>query len=300
MALTDDELTLLEYIYDKAEGDLAKPVDVWSVFDRDTAGSAARKLQDSGLIELASVADDYRITGFGIDQVSNLRALRSNGPARMAALRLRLIHWLYSHYLHGGGPDSTEVFKVSDQAAYIGQPFSDREIVLAVDYLQTAGLIDGMRLDQSEHLIRPVLTPKGVDCAESEKTVSEFLNPPTSNGPTFNVRIDGSQNVVVGTQTDFTQNNTSGIEPAVLAQLVHFATVAREGIPSYGLDEAEQIEVQEAAQELESEAQSDAPERGRLRRLTDRLVAAVTPAAGSALGGIVTALGEQAVSAISG
>ncbi|MZF88945.1 hypothetical protein [Streptomyces sp. SID5643] len=300
MSLANEDLVILEYVHDRADRDLDRAVDVWSDFERSQWGAAARRLQQAGLIELASVADDYKITAHGLSFVSELRAKRSNGPARMASLRLELIRWLYDYYLEDDGPESTEDFASSGRALYMGRSFGGQEILRAVSYLTTAGLIQGGQVDQSDHIFRPSLTPKGVDCAESGKPVSEFLNPAPGGGPTFNVRIDGSQNVVVGTQSDFTQNNTSGIDPEVLARVAHFAAVARQGISSYGLEEDQQIEVEQIAQELEAEAGGEAPDRGRLRRLTDRLMEAIAPAAGSALGGMVLALGEQAASAIGG
>ncbi|MGQ4419721.1 hypothetical protein ACN6LA_007279 [Streptomyces sp. SAS_269] len=300
MSIGADELSILEYIYDQSGGDLDQGVHLWPHFDQRDFGPAARRLQKAGLINLYSIAGDYSISHFGISQVSELRAKRRNGPARTAALRKALVLWLYDSCIGAEAPATTEEFGASDRALFFGQPFSDRETELAVSYLHSVGLIQGLQVDQSNHLLAPSLTVKGVDCAESEKPVSEFLNPPASSGPTFNVRVDGSQNVVVGTQSAFTQNNNSGIDPAVLAQLTHFATVARQGIPSYGLPEEQQVEVERISNELEAEASGDAPERGRLRQLSDRLMAAIAPAAGNALGGMVMALGEQAAHAIAG
>ncbi|WP_148014038.1 hypothetical protein [Streptomyces sp. ME109] len=300
MPLTADELTVLEYIYDQGEGDLDKPVDVWSRFDRHGLMPAVRRLQAAGLIKLYSLADDYTISPFGISQVSEMRIERRNGPARAAALRKSLVLWLYECYVDGETPTSTAEFHQSDRSLFVGQPFKAREIELAVSHLYSVGLLQGLQAGQINHLTNPSLTERGIECAESEKPVSEFLNPPASNGPTFNVRVDGSQNVAIGTQSDFTQNNNSGIDPAVLAQLAHFANVARQGIPSYGLEEEQQVEVARTSAELEAEAGGADPDRSRLRRLTDRLLVAIAPAAGTALGGMVTAIGEQAVQAIAG
>ncbi|MFH9471224.1 hypothetical protein ACH4LT_28750 [Streptomyces clavifer] len=300
MALPKKDLAILEYIYDKSCGDLDQPVDVWVHFDIDEFRPALRRLKAGGLINLHSIADDYTISHFGLGQVSELRAGRLNGPARMAMLRNSVVLWLYDCYIGDLGPVSTEEFSATDKASFLGQPYRGREVELAVEYLRSVGLIRGLQVDQSSHLFSPSLTARGIDCAESEKTVSDFLNPPAAGGATFNVRVDGSQNVVVGTQSDFTQNNTSGIDPAVLAQLTHFASLARQGAPSYGLGEEQQVEVERIAGELEVEAGGEAPDRGRLRGLTDRLVAALAPAAGTALGGMVMSIGEQAAQAIAG
>ncbi|WGD42005.1 hypothetical protein [Streptomyces cathayae] len=300
MYLSTEELSLLEYVYDAVDRDLSKRVDLEGApFNPAAIDAAWRRLQSAGLLELASGMGDFKITHYGLNFVSELRAKRRNGPARTAKLRLALIHWLYERHLDEDQPGSTEQFLSSNRSQFAGQRFSEHETAKAARYLKSAGLIEGTQVDQIDHLIRPSLTPDGVNCAESEKSVSEFLNSSTpEGGTTFNVRIDRSQNVAVGTQSDFTQNNTSGIDPAILAQLMHFATAARQGVPSYGLDEGQQVEVEQLAGELEAEATGDTPDRGRLRRLTDSLIVALAPAAGSALGGIVTSLGEQAAAAI--
>jgi hypothetical protein len=241
------------------------------------------------------------ITQFGVDVVSEVRQRRNDRPARAAASRLALINWLYGHYADGTSPKSTEEFLDSDASYYAGQQVTAAEVGQAVVYLNERGLVEGGGVAETVHLIQPRLTARGVECAESGKPVSEFLSPPqATSGPTFNVQIDGSQNVVVGTQSGFTQNNTSGIDAEVLARLVHFATVARQSLPSSGLDEQQQVTVEQLSQELEAEASGDNPDRGRLRKLADRLVDALAPAAATALGGVVTALGQQTVAAISG
>ncbi|MFI8446314.1 hypothetical protein [Streptomyces erythrochromogenes] len=299
MSLTDEDIALLEHVHDVAGGDPNERVDLQSApLGSRPLQAAKRRLLGAGLIELASISDDVKITQFGLDAVTELRIRRSNGPARTAALRLYLIRWLYDSYLNDGRLTSTSEFLTSDRCRFAGQAFSEREVSRTVGYLDAAGLIDGVRIDQTDHLLRPCLTSKGVDCAESEKSVSEFLNPTPPASTTFNVRINGSQNVAVGTQSNFSQTNGSNIDPAALAQLAHFANVAREGLASYGMDADQQVEVSQIADDLEAEATSDTPDRGRLRRLNDRLVEALSPAAGSALGGIVVALGQQAAVAI--
>lgn len=300
--LTIEEIALLEHVYDEVDRDLRRSIDVppSASGDVDAARALATRLVDSGVLVFASFDDDVSITQFGLDVIENLRSQRKDWPARSAALRLSIVHWLYGHYAEGTTPQITEDFLTSERSYYAGQLFSASEVAQAVIYLRDSGLIEGLGVDQNVHLARPSLTAKGTDCAEGGKSVSEFLNPSQSNGPTFHVKIEGSQNVAVGTQSDFTQNNNSGIDPAVLAQLTHFATVARQGLPSYGLGPQQQDEVEQFARELEAEATGEAPERGRLRRLVSKLVAALAPTATSALGGVVTALGEQAVTAISG
>jgi hypothetical protein len=295
--LTLEELSVLEYVYDQAGRDTRRNVDVRPIGGLPVVKAAVR-LDTAGLLESASWGSDFCITLPGIEAVEEVRRRRSDRPARAAALRLALITWLYGHYVDGTTPKTTEEFLGSDDSCYVGEQFTANEVAQAVVYLSDKGLIKGISVDQTVHLMRPELKDKGVDCAESGKPVSEFLKPQVS-GPTFHVQIDGSQNVVVGTQSDFTLNNTSGVDPAVLAQIMHFATLGWQSLPGCGLDEQQQAVAEQLSEEIEAEASSQAPDRGRLRQLTDRLVEAVAPAAGTALGGMVTALGQQAIAAIS-
>lgn len=301
MNLTLEELTLLEFVYDQVNRDTLQSVFLPSDEEDKRVPDAGRRLVTADLLKFASLGGDVCITQHGIDAVDEIRRRRNDRPARTAALRRALIDWLYEHHADGTNPQSTEEFLDSDHSYYVGQQFTASEMARAVEYLSQRELIEGSTVAETVHLIQPQLTAEGLECAESGKPVSEFLSQSqASSGPTFNVQIDGSQNVVVGTQSDFTQNNTSGIDAETLARLVHFATAARQGLPGFGLDEQQQATAEQVSQELEAEATSEAPDRGRLRKLTDRLVDALAPAAGTALGSVVTALGQQAVAAISG
>ncbi|MCZ4095990.1 hypothetical protein [Streptomyces sp. H39-C1] len=301
MDLTIKDNALLEYVCDQTRDDIRGRVDLQNApMDHEVAISSARKLIAEGLLILPSVGDDVSITPFGREFCSRMREQRNNAPARIVALRLAILHWLYDHHLHNATPHSMADFSASQHAIYAGQYFTSSDIAHVVSYLREASLIFGAQSEQESHLTNPALTARGVACSESEKSVSEFLNPPASSGPKFDVKIEGSQNVVVGTQSDFTQNSNPGIDPDVLVRLIHFATVAREGLPSLSLDEAQQAEVESVSRELEAAAGESEPERGRLRRLTNRLVTALEPATASALGAVVSALGQQAASSISG
>jgi hypothetical protein len=301
--LTIEEIALLEFVYDQVGRDTRENVHVppGATGSTEATLGLARRLVDAGFLRFTSLAADVNITQLGLEVVDELRSRRSDRPARAAALRLALVQWLYGHYADGTTPQITEDFLTSDRSYYAGQAFSANELTQAVVYLIERALVEGNSIDQTVHLVHPRLTAKGVDCAESGRPVSDFLNrPQISSGPTFHVKIDGSQNVTVGTQSNFTQNSTSGIDPAVLAQLTHFATVARQSLPGSGLDDQQQVVAEQLSQELEAEAIGEAPDQGRLRRLGNRLVEALAPAAGTALGGMVTALGQQAITAISG
>jgi hypothetical protein len=300
MDLTVEELTLLEYVYDQAGRDTRRNIDLPADDDGKRVSDAARRLVAADLLEFASYGGDVYVTQRGLAAVEKVRQRRNDRPARTAAVRLALINWLYDYYVDGVVRQSTEEFLASDRSYYAGRQVAAAEVNRAVVYLKEQELIEGASVGESVHLFQPNLTSRGLDCAESGKAVSEFVASQASSGPIFNVQIDGSQNVVVGTQSDFTQNNTSGIDAEVLTRLVHFATIARQSLPGSGLDEQQQAVADHVAQELEAEATNDAPDRGRLRKLADRLVDALAPAAGTALGGVVMALGQQAVAAISG
>jgi hypothetical protein len=56
----NEDFAILEYVCDKAERDLDRAVDIWSDFEPEGWGAAARRLQQSGLLEMASMAGDYK------------------------------------------------------------------------------------------------------------------------------------------------------------------------------------------------------------------------------------------------
>ncbi|WKD32589.1 hypothetical protein [Streptomyces xanthophaeus] len=128
--------------------------------------------------------------------------------------------------------------------------------------------------------------------------MTDFLNPQQSAGPTFNVKVDGSQNVVIGTQRDFSQQNSSGMDPAVLSQLLHAASLARESLPDLHLDADQEATVTSLSLDLEAEANSETPEPGRMRALLSGITDAASSAAGSALGGMVIGTLTQAAAAL--
>ncbi|MBT2676898.1 hypothetical protein J7E95_40190 [Streptomyces sp. ISL-14] len=257
-----------------------------------------RALVTGGYVKRPSMGQDMNITLLGVQKVEELRAQRANLPARAQALRKALILWLYGHNMNGTHPTAGADFFQTEHSFFAGQPFSTAEIIRAISHLRQLGLVAGLQSDQSDDLGQPSLTASGIDCAESGKSVSDFVNPEKSSGPTFNVTVDGSQNVVIGTQHDFTQNNTSGIDPSILAQLVHAASTARQSLPALNLSPDDHVLVEQLSNELEMEAAGQAPEPGRLRQLVSSLGDALTSAGGSALGSLVLGAVQQAAAAL--
>ncbi|MGN5633081.1 hypothetical protein [Streptomyces sp. AC154] len=130
--------------------------------------------------------------------------------------------------------------------------------------------------------------------------MSEIENPPASGSPTFDVRVDASHNVVIGTQSRFTQNYAPEVDSQTLTQVMEFAARSRQERHEISLTEEQQSNIEELAGEVESEVGGQRPERGRLRDLTNQLISTLTPAAGTVLGqGLITA-GNEALHALGG
>ncbi|MEU9033559.1 hypothetical protein AB0D45_01385 [Streptomyces sp. NPDC048352] len=263
----------------------------------DSISGFASILVEQGLLKRSSFAGDLTITSAGIRLVDEVRQQRTDLPARAAALRRNLAQWLYGHNPADGQAAIESGFLQSAHSYYLGQPFSADEIIRALGYLRERGLIDGA-FAWGGAPIRLRLTTLGVDFVESGKSMTEFLNPQPSLGPTFHVSVAGSQNVAIGTHGEVTQTNTSGIDPAVLTQQVHAASLARESLPGLHLDADQAALVTRLSRELEAEASSEAPQSGRMRSVATSLIDALSSAAGTALGGMVIATLTQAAAAL--
>ncbi|MEU6656854.1 hypothetical protein ABZ904_48055 [Streptomyces sp. NPDC046900] len=302
MALRTFDLALLCWIYEQVDGQTTVIVDAapWCGEmgqGEDVLRLALEQLEAEHCIDrddsMAELECSMTVTGLGT--VSEVIKRRTDAAARSNFTRTALVRWLYRYYLKGHTPVTTELFCQTRLAFYAGTPLSLGEVERAARYLMDKGLI--VALDEFGPPLRnPELTSRGIDCAEKDLTVSEFLAAEDrSTGPTFHVHMTDAQGVIIGTQTGFTQNNTAGLD---VAQLTHFAGLARQSLPALALGGEAEAAAADQAEALHAEATSGAPDRGRLRRLVDSLLASLAPAAGTALGQVVLEAGHQAVAAL--
>ncbi|MFJ2777016.1 MULTISPECIES: hypothetical protein [unclassified Kitasatospora] len=284
--------------------------------EHQAAGLRAALTAEGLLRPVSLVADIVRFTPVGRAQAAAVLEQRDNRPRRNNAVRSDVLDWLYGQpgqgYRQSGCADADPPAGFLDsEPAYCGDPVTAPEVCEAIGYLAARGLAvvhqdtgpfgprarDTFLSPADSYVVR--LTARGIDCAESEKTVSEFVRQEqTAPGTTtFNTYLTDAQGTIIGSQRDFTQNNTAGFDPAAL---IHFTGLIQQSLPVLGLSPEEQAEAAEQAGALSAEAARAHPDRGLLRRTADRLVELVMPAAGTALGQLVLEAGNQAVAAIGG
>ena len=303
MALTPLKLALLRWIHEQAEGDRSIVVDVahWASAarrDEQSLYSLVQELEEDHYVEqeLSYNLLECSLSLAGLEEVEKSLARRADWPSRTDYTRTALVKWLYRYYLAGRQPADVARFCRSPAGFFEGEPISSGEAGRAVIYLADNGLVEYD--DQwNQGIIFPKLTSRGVDCAERRIKVSEFLNSSEPQpGPTFHIHMTDPQGVIIGAQSGFTQNNTAGLD---VTQLTHFAGLARQSLPALGLDAERQATAEGQAEALHAEASSPAPDRSRLRRFADGLIATLAPSAGTALGQVVLEAGNQAVAALS-
>jgi hypothetical protein len=241
------------------------------------------------------------ITPDGMHAVQRLQAKRTDPKARAALLRTEMLRWLDGQEDEGLQPSSFQDFV--DAITEDSEKFSERELRGAAEYLHRNELIEAVHIEEStEGWIHPRLTPEGREYITDHcGDVAEFLrerrggSSTTHHSTTVHVS-DNNGNLVIHGE-NFTQNYNAGIN---VEDLVRFAGGVRQMLPVLGVDPADQDDLAKVADDLHSEATSPAPDRGRLRRLVDRLLAGVNAAAPTVAKTMLIAAGEAAQKAITG
>jgi len=267
----------------------------------DDCWSIVRRLTGLGYLKKLSMSSDYDITDDGILVIRELHRLRSDPGLRSAALQRGLLSWLYEFDRRGVQPPTTQYFVSDNLASFAGEFATDTDVQRVVSSLKEKLLIDGHPLPQTRHLASPRLTALGSDCIESGGTVAEFLArslQPASQ--VFNIDASGAGNFAFGTQGDVTQSYSAGVSPEALSKLAQFAAMVHEGLSSLGLDSDQQVAASSLADELEHATQDGKSDKNRLRKIGSKLLAALGPATSTALTGVITAFGQEAVKAIGG
>lgn len=308
--LSDNEIALLEDVYGQADDDgpwhlsqyLAATYDHWDVGVTpdvlDHYRGVIQRLAELGYMREVSIAADYVITNDGIDVMRDILSQRADPALCAAAFRRGMLVWLYDLDRRGLQAHSTQQFSRHPGSSFAGKDPDDNDVQRTAFYLRGRGLIDGSPITQVKHLAAPRITALGMECVESGRPVADFLA--GSQQPGNPIYISGSSNVAIGTQGNVTQHHSAGIEPKALNDLMRFASIVREGLPSLGLDPHQQAVALSATEELERAAQEQAPDRGRLRSIAGHVLTAIGPATSAALAGIVTAFGQDAIKAIGG
>ncbi|KJS57053.1 hypothetical protein VM98_03035 [Streptomyces rubellomurinus subsp. indigoferus] len=217
---------------------------------------------------LAATAPEIILTAAGLAEARRLHTVRHDPVQRLRYARDAIVRWLFP--LRHAGPVSIRDFLVSNGSVFLGDALAMAEVEEAVGYLVERRLVSAS--GQDHYVGGPVsitLTADGIDCATSGGSVTDHLSRTTA-GPTIN--ITNSQGVVVSSN-NFTQNNTFGFNPAEVGQLASLANLVRQIGPTLGASPEQEAELIQGADVLHDEATTAAPDQGRLRRATDRVIA---------------------------
>lgn len=169
-----------------------------------------------------------------------------------------------------GHSHSTKALVGTPEATHAGYALSAKEIGRAAAYLKSKGLISGytgsFNILDGPDLVQ--ITPEGQDCMENYNGDPFLYDNRGRAGNTYNTYLPNAQGVIVGEQQNFTQNNTSGLDPSALIQLAGYVGQISSTL---GMEESDRAEIERAAQELHDEATSSTPQPGRLRLLASQI-----------------------------
>ncbi|MFD8318506.1 hypothetical protein [Kitasatospora purpeofusca] len=217
---------------------------------------------------LAATAPEMMLTAAGLAEARRLRTVRHDPSQRIRYAHDAIVRWLFP--LRHAGPVSIQAFLSSNGSVFLGDALTRAEIEEAVGYLVAKRLVLAGGQDHYDGgLVSIALTADGIDCATSGGSVTDHLSR-TNPGSTIN--ITNSQGVVVGSNS-FTQNNTFGFNPAEVGQLASLADLVRQVGPTLGASAEQEAELIHDAELLHDEAIAAAPDQGRLRVATDRMIA---------------------------
>ncbi|MGW0883567.1 hypothetical protein [Streptomyces sp. NPDC002671] len=108
----------------------------------------------------------------------------------------------------------------------------------------------------------------------------------------YNTYLPNAQGVIVGEQQNFTQNNTTGMDPRAFIQLAGYVGQVSSAL---GMDEPDRVELERVTQELHEEATSDAPQVSRLRQLAGQIKDRLLEAGATMAATVGIQMAEQAI-----
>lgn len=239
-------------------------------------------------------AVDLMVSATGLAYVQAVQAERSNPAKRARALQRQMLQWLYEHNPNDP-PNDWSGFLASGRFTMLGQEFTEGEVAAAAEYLTNRQLVAGSSVEEAlPGTFYPRLTADGYDCVtDYEGNVSDYLSRHKVQGAT-NIHMSGIQgNTVIG-NSNIVQN-ASGLDAS---KLLDFAKFVRQVAPTLDLEEEQQRNLKDQANQLVEAAAAPEPERGKLRRLGDSLMAGLAAAAPSVVSSTAIAMGEEALKAI--
>ena len=263
-------------------------------------------LGNNGFVKTSSTMGGAsgEITATGIQAIQQLWAERADPKVRSGMLRTAMLLWLDQQEERDDAPSSWDPF-VDAEPAPEDDGYSKRQILHAAEYLYEHGLVQAISVNEfADGWVRPTLTVAGRTCVtDFGGDVSEYLSrgqtrPIVTNRSTTTNTVhisDNHGNLSVAGE-HITQNMTNaGFD---VAQILELAGGVHQIAPVLKLEADDERQLIETADELHAEADSDKPDRGRLRQLIDKIYEGLKKAAPTVGQKAVLALADEAIRAL--
>lgn len=301
---TVERLQILDWIFEQAGGEPMTPVECHSLteqgFSFEKLESHLQAFEHEGLVgaERSAVSTAVYLLQPGLDSINFVHHKRADVPARRRALRESLLRWLYDQNAHGTEWAYIDQFMQSTYGFYYGEPFPERDVAQATNWLKENGYLRGQGSSWGG-VARPGITAKGETVVESGVSVNDsaaLASVPPPAAMTITNNISGGTNNIANASPHAQQSMS--ITTDARQQMVQVADALDGLLDRLGLD-AENFRVaQEASRDLRDESAAPAPDHGRLRALLEKVKEVAVSGTGTALGSAIVALAEQAIAAI--
>jgi predicted transcriptional regulator len=298
-------MRLLDWLYDRDTTDPSfhdiNQFAAESDLSEDSAQLLIEDLENRGVIEQIATYGgnwDAKLTAQGVDFVQKIRVERSDSVRRSRELQQHMLCWLHNQEHRGTPPSDWNDFLASDDAIFYGDRFTLAELERQAEYLSAKTLITSLHIaEAADGTLKPSLTAAGQDCVmDFGGNVSEYTNRQRCGGTT-NINMTSSTGNIVVASENVKQNIKTGIDTR---KLLEFAGFVRQVLPTLGLGEDDQAELDADAAELHRAAEEVEPDRGRLQQLSDAVMSGLIKAAPSIVTATATAMGNDAIRAITG
>ncbi len=254
---------------------------------------ALRDLRNRGLIDFAETYDGMgaSITARGRADVEARRARRNDRATRNVAARNAVVRWLYaqpSHRAYDLRPMLTDPISLLE-----GAPLALEDLDAALLYLMGKGLVDAVEYAESEVVLRPTLTDKGVDCVEHfGGSVSNYVRRDEGGrgNTTVNFHREVSGNVAWQNQGGVTQTTNVGVSADQLGELIG---ALKQALPVLGLNDADVQRLQGQLDVAEGEVESGQPDAGVVRSVLRRVLDKIGETGSTMLGAVLTAYAKH-------
>lgn len=268
----------IEWIYDHSDRTPLGDVDFQEFSDEHSLNLEAsftllRQCKDRGFVD-----DRYstmgtptaNLTGYGREWVNQRKKHRSDRVLRIAAARNGLLRWLWERKQDGAHMPIVDDVLKSPESMFEGERLTLPEIDRAAVSLKAKGLILGVMVAQRLGPVRAETTESGDHCVEQYGgNVSEYEQRQLASYTTYN--IGGDNKGIIAPHGQNIQMNATFVEASKAAEIVKYVEQYRQAAPVLNLSPEASTELAQLTDELEQDANSPAPNAGRLRSRLQRV-----------------------------